>query len=109
MIERLDAKLITFENKPDKNEVDELRTQVSRACLDFAPKPKGIFQLKVPTGGGKTLASLRFALTHAKTHHMDRVFYVIPFTSIIDQNADEVRKILEDRNESGQLLDNVVF
>jgi len=109
LIERLDAKLKTFENKTDKNEVDELRNQVSQACLDFASKPKGIYQLKVQTGGGKTLASLRFALNHAAKHKMDRVFYVIPYTSIIDQNADEVRKILEDQDESGQLLDRVVL
>lgn len=109
LVERLDAKLKTFENKAEKNEVDELRTQVSQACLDFSSKPKGIYQLKVPTGGGKTLASLRFALNHAKEYDMDRVFYVIPYTSIIDQNADEVRKILEDRDENGQLLDRVVL
>lgn len=109
LIGRLDAKLKSFENKTDKNEVDILRTQVSQACLDFAGKPKGIYQLKVPTGGGKTLASLRFALNHAKNHGMDRVFYVIPYTSIIDQNADEVKKILEDRDENGNLLDNVVL
>ncbi len=109
LVERLDAKLKTFENEAEKNEVDELRTQVSHACLDFSSKPKGIYQLKVPTGGGKTLASLRFALNHASHHRMDRVIYVIPYTSIIDQNADEVRKILEDRDENGQFLDRVVL
>lgn len=109
LIERLDAKLKEFEDKAGKNEVDELRNQVSRACLDFSIKPKGIYQLKVPTGGGKTLASLRFALNHAKHHKMDRVFYIIPYTSIIDQNANEVRKILEDMDEDGKFLDRVVL
>ena len=72
-----------------------------QACLDFAEKPKGIYQLTVPTGGGKTLASLRFALHHAQTRQMDRIFYVVPYITIIDQNADKVREILEDKDESG--------
>jgi len=109
LVERLDNKLREFENKRDKNEVDVIRSEVSQQCLNFAIKPKGIYQLTVPTGGGKTLASLRFALNHAKHHDMDRIFYIIPFTSIIDQNADEVRKILEDKNAQGKYLDNVVL
>jgi CRISPR-associated endonuclease/helicase Cas3 len=106
LIERLDNRLKEFKSK---NEVDELRAQVSQACLDYALKPKDIYQLTVPTGGGKTLASLRFALNHAKLHSMDRVFYVIPYTSIIDQNAEEIRKILEDRDANGEYLDKVVL
>jgi CRISPR-associated endonuclease/helicase Cas3 len=109
LIERLGKKLNEFENKADKNEVDGLRNQVSQSCFAFSTKPKGIFQLSVPTGGGKTLASLRFALNHAVHHKMDRIFYIIPYTSIIDQNADEVRKILEDRDEKGRYLDKVVL
>lgn len=109
LIQRLDDKLSEFEKKEKKNEVDELRAQVSQACFDFAAKPKGIYQLTVPTGGGKTLASLRFALNHAKNCKMDRVFYIIPYTSIIDQNAEEIRKILEDKDEVGKYLDRVVL
>jgi CRISPR-associated endonuclease/helicase Cas3 len=106
LIERLDSRLKQFEKK---NEVDELRDQVSQACFDYAVKSKGIYQLTVPTGGGKTLASLRFALNHAREHAMERVFYIIPYTSIIDQNADDIRKILEDKDEKGQYLDKVVL
>jgi CRISPR-associated endonuclease/helicase Cas3 len=109
LIERLNKKLKEFENIIDKNEVDDLRDEVSLQCLHFSTKPKGIYQLTVPTGGGKTLASLRFALNHAAIHKMDRVFYIIPFTSIIDQNADQVRKILEDRDVNGKYLDRVVL
>jgi CRISPR-associated endonuclease/helicase Cas3 len=109
LIERLNAKIKEFENKPDKNEVDDLRNEVSEQCFNFSTKPKGIYQLTVPTGGGKTMASLRFALNHAKHHKLDRIFYVIPFTSIIDQNADELRKILEDKDSSGKYLDRVVL
>ena len=109
LLSRLDNKLQEFANKADKNEVDELRQQVSQACFDFSSKPKGIYQLTVPTGGGKTLSSLRFALNHAKAHGMDRIFYIIPYTSIIDQNADEVRKILEDKDKEGNYLNKVVL
>ncbi len=109
LVDRLNGKIKEFEHKKDKNEVDDLRNEVSRHCFDFSSKVKGIYQLTVPTGGGKTLASLRFALNHAAVHKMDRVFYIIPFTSIIDQNADEIRKILEDKDENGKYLDRVVL
>ncbi len=109
LIQRLNGKIAEYDHKPNRNEVDELRSQVSQACLNSATKPKGIYQLTVPTGGGKTLASLRFALNHAASHKMDRIFYVIPYTSIIDQNADEVRKILEDRDKQDHYLDRVVL
>ncbi len=108
-LERFNKKLREFETNVEKNEVDMLRDEVSMECFNFSTKPKGLYQLTVPTGGGKTLSSLRFALNHAKHHKMDRIFYVIPFTSIIDQNADEVKKILEDKNNDGKYLDKIVL
>lgn len=109
LIERLNSKIEEFENKPNRNEVDEIRSRVSQSCLEFSSKPKGVYQLTVPTGGGKTFASLRFALNHAKKHSMDRVFHVIPYTSIIDQNAEETRKVLEDKDKNGNYLNKVVL
>jgi CRISPR-associated endonuclease/helicase Cas3 len=109
LIDRLDIKLREFESKEDKNEVDDLRNHVSQSCYEFSKQDQGIYQLTVPTGGGKTLASLRFALNHAAHHNLERIIYVIPYTSIIDQNANEVRKILEDKDNRGKYLDRVVL
>ena len=106
LIARLERRLSEFQQQ---KEIDKLRTQISEDCLHFAKKPKGIYLLTVPTGGGKTLASLRFALHHAKERNLDRVIYVIPFTTIIDQNAEEVRRFLEDRDAGGSYLDRVVL
>jgi len=75
--------------------IDQIRRSISQHCTENGHRPKGIYTLTAPTGGGKTLASLRFALHHSEKHKLDRVIYVIPYTSIIDQNAAIVRRILE--------------
>lgn len=67
--------------------VDKVRADVLRHVVSRAAEPPGLFSLTVPTGGGKTLASLSFALEHAVLHGLQRVVYVIPFTSIIEQTA----------------------
>ena len=79
-----------------KNEVDQKRSEISSSCMRRASDKQGLYYLTVPTGGGKTFSSLRFALHHAKQHKLDRIIYVIPYTSIIDQNASKVAKIFED-------------
>ena len=78
--------------------IDGRRSEILRNCLEMGKSSKGLFQLTVPTGGGKTVASLAFALQHAVENHMDRVIYVIPYTSIIEQNAQVFREILSSEN-----------
>ena len=90
-IDQLEAKLAGFENRYP---IDEIRRRISDDCLKRAVDSLGIYTLTVPTGGGKTLASLRYALHHAQKHNLDRIIYIIPYTSIIDQNAQAVREIL---------------
>lgn len=83
------------------NDIDTIngrRTAILKACLEMGKREKGIFQLTVPTGGGKTLSSLAFALCHAREHHLSRIIYVIPYTSIIEQNAKVFKDILGERN-----------
>jgi len=83
-------------NDADNTTVNRLREIVLKDCLINARMDAGLFSLTVPTGGGKTLASLAFALDHAKTHGKRRIIYVIPFTSIIEQNAEVFRDMLDD-------------
>lgn len=81
-----------------KTALNKLRCKILNSCLDAGSKPKGIYTLTVPTGGGKTVASLAFALRHAVAHGMKRVIYVVPYTSIIEQNAEVFREILGNGN-----------
>ncbi len=75
------------------SEMNKKRSIISEACFEKSLDSQGLYYLTVPTGGGKTLASMRFALHHAHEHKLDRIIYVIPYTSIIEQNAQEIRDV----------------
>lgn len=75
-------------------EINIIRKAVSDKCKYASIRGTGIYQLSVPTGGGKTLSSLRFAMHHCKKHGKKRIIYVIPYLSIIEQTATNLRDIL---------------
>ena len=98
LLEKLKKHVAGWLLNEDTETVNGRRTEILRHCFEWGHKERGIFQLTVPTGGGKTIASLAFALQHAVENQMDRVIYVIPYTSIIEQNAAVFRKILGEQN-----------
>ncbi|WP_251662069.1 CRISPR-associated helicase Cas3' [Sporosarcina aquimarina] len=77
--------------------INQLRNKMSDNCDVLAGDPSSIRTLSIPTGGGKTYASLRYALKHAVTHKKSRIIYIVPYTTILEQNAQEVRKILRQK------------
>jgi CRISPR-associated endonuclease/helicase Cas3 len=77
-----------------KSELNSTRTKIRQMCIDAAQRQPGMFSLTVPTGGGKTLSSLAFALQHAVIFDKRRIIYAIPFTSIIEQTAKVFSDIL---------------
>ena len=91
LLERFNKFIGQLNETSEDTRVNEIRRDIRKKCVQMAKEPQGIFSLSVPTGGGKTLSSLAFGLEHAIKHNLDRIIYVIPFTSIIEQNADVFR------------------
>ena len=102
----LEGYLQTFENE---GEVAEIRGQVAKECLQFAGSKPGIYRLAVPTGGAKTLGSLRYALNHAKQYGKKHIFYIGPYLSILEQNSEVFRSALGNTDYILEHHSNVVF
>jgi len=92
LLDHLDTHMARFAGVP-QTPVNRVRADVLRQCRDKAAQSPGLFSLTVPTGGGKTLAGMAFALNHAKAYGKQRVIYAIPYTSIIEQTATIYRDI----------------
>ena len=89
--QRLAVYMRDLEDRAEATDLNVLRAEIRDHALGKATEPSGLFTLTVPTGGGKTLASLGFSLAHALAHGKRRVIYVIPFTSVIEQTAEVFR------------------
>jgi len=92
------SNLWKLQEKAELNQVNRLRHKTLKQCLEAAREEMGLFSLTVPTGGGKTLSSMAFAIRHALNHGLKRIIYVIPFTSIIEQNAQVFRAYLSEED-----------
>ena len=88
LLAALECKLAEFTTN---SEMEQLRKHISDDCAMSGLREIGIYKLEAPTGGGKTLSSLRFAMEHARIHSMERIIYVIPYLSILSQAASEIR------------------
>ena len=93
LLEQFDCFMADKTAAADPTPVNQLRADILRQCREKASDEPGLFSLTVPTGGGKTLSSMAFALDHAKHYNKRRIIYVIPYTSIIEQTADTFRSI----------------
>ena len=92
--QHMQEKNATSEDSP----INWKRREILDQCRKAADMPPGFFSLTVPTGGGKTLSSMAFALKHLEKNSLKRIFYVIPYTSIIEQNADVFKGIFGEKN-----------
>ena len=101
LLQKLERELKKFSNT---DTLGKIRKTVSDRCAELGAGEKGIYTCSAFTGAGKTLASLRFALVQAEKYGADRIFVVAPYTSILDQNADKIRSILEDERTRGGIV-----
>ena len=96
MAKRMQEKCMTFRKKTDA--ISRRRMNISDRCAAFANHDVKICRLVVPTGGGKTLSALRFAIEYSQKHDIEQIFYIAPFNSILEQNSDVIREIAGEEN-----------
>lgn len=92
----------------DETPLNRERQKISDACKEFANKGNGIYKLSVPTGAGKTLSTIRYAYTIAELEKKQRVIFVIPLLSVLEQNAEEIKKYTKAKETIGEHHSNIM-
>ena len=91
-----------FINNEEQSEINKVRKQISDECKAFAHYGNGVYKLSVPTGAGKTLSTLRYAYTLAAQEEKQRVIFVIPLLSVLDQNSKVIREYTKAKERIGE-------
>lgn len=94
---------------PSDSDIQKARSELSEYCRIFANRPSNIYRLNLPTGAGKTLSGLRYALTHAANYRKKRIFYIAPLISILDQNARIIRDAVDNEDLVLEHHSNVII
>lgn len=93
-LKRLERFIVSLQEENTSNQdIQDIRDRLMQSCLESASHPTGLFTLTAPTGAGKTLAMLAFALEHARQHHLRRIVLVMPYLNIIEQTAKVYEKL----------------
>lgn len=110
-LEQVEKKIKSFSSD---NPINKARLEMSDYCASFADNGTGVYRLELPTGAGKTLSSLRYALRHAKKHNKKRIIFAVPLLSVLDQNAQVIRETIRNddiilEHHSNVVLENTSY
>lgn len=94
---------------PQESAIQRVRGYISDSCRQKAQEPAGIYQLNVPTGGGKTISALRYSLAHAEKYKKSRVIFIIPLLSVLEQNSKVIKDYMQDKEAVAEHHSNVVM
>jgi CRISPR-associated endonuclease/helicase Cas3 len=98
LLDKMEKHLEQLTKASSPTPVNEIRNRIQQVCRESGDEPQGFYSLTVPTGGGKTLSGMLWALRHAVKHHLNRIIVAIPYTSIIVQTAQVLRSIFGENN-----------
>ena len=108
-IDQCEMALKKMRSEKEPSNLDQFREEISQQCMNFDGGESGVYRLVVPCGAGKTLSSLRYALQTAKRYGKKHIFYIAPFTSILEQNASEILKYIGDADAILEHHSNIVY